>query len=148
MSRASKAEHPRWSLTTIIAFLLAGPIVWGLHFLFVYGGHTLMCVLGWSSEPQIIRASVIVAGGAALALLVFLARAARRWRRYVVESDGDVGRVSGISNVCDVAADLAVERRRGVVEPFRCLYRPLPDAAMTSPEIVKSAGGWRRGRCA
>ena len=89
MSRASKAEHPRWSLTTIIAFLLAGPIVWGLHFLFVYGGHTLMCVLGWSSEPQIIRASVIVAGGAALALLVFLARAARRWRRYVVENDGD-----------------------------------------------------------
>ncbi|MGJ0534515.1 hypothetical protein [Methylocystis sp.] len=89
MSRASKAEHPRWSLTTIIAFLLAGPIVWGLHFLFVYGGHTLMCVLGWSSEPQIIRATVIVAGGVALALLVFLARAARRWRRYVVESDGD-----------------------------------------------------------
>ncbi|WP_018409175.1 hypothetical protein [Methylocystis rosea] len=89
MSRAGKAEHPRWSLTTIIAFLLAGPIVWGLHFLFVYGGHTLMCVLGWSSEPQIIRASVIAAGGVALALLVFLARAARRWRRSVVESDGD-----------------------------------------------------------
>ncbi|RNJ50740.1 hypothetical protein [Methylocystis hirsuta] len=88
MSRASKAEHPRWSLTTIIAFLLAGPIVWGLHFLFVYGGHTLMCVLGWSSEPQVIRAAVIAAGGAALALLVFLARAARRWRRYVVEGGG------------------------------------------------------------
>jgi len=89
MSRAGKAEHPRWSLTTIIAFLLAGPTVWGLHFLFVYGGHTLMCVLGWSSEPQIIRATVILAGGAALALLVFLGRAARRWRRPVVESDGD-----------------------------------------------------------
>lgn len=89
MSRASKTTHPRWSLTTIIAFLLAGPIVWGLHLLLVYGGHTLMCVLGWSSEPQIIRATVIIAGGAALAILVFLARAARRWRRYVVESDGD-----------------------------------------------------------
>ncbi|AZG77237.1 hypothetical protein [Methylocystis rosea] len=89
MSRAGKAEHPRWSLTTIIASLLAGPIVWSLHFLFVYGGHTLMCALGWSSEPQIIRATVIVAGGAALALLVFIARAARRWRRDAVESDGD-----------------------------------------------------------
>ncbi|CCJ06430.1 hypothetical protein [Methylocystis sp. SC2] len=90
MSRASKAERSRWSLTTIIGFLLAGPIVWGLHFLFVYGGHTLMCVLGWSSEPQIIRATVIVAGGFALALLVFIARGARRWRRYVVESGGDL----------------------------------------------------------
>jgi len=48
-----------------------------------------MCVLGWSSEPQIIRATVIVAGGVALALLVFVARGARRWRRYVVEGGGD-----------------------------------------------------------
>lgn len=88
MSNAEHASPSRWSLTAIIGFLLAGPIIWALHFLFVYGGHTLMCVLGLS-DAHVIRATVIAAGGAALALLVFIARAARRWRRYVVESDGD-----------------------------------------------------------
>jgi hypothetical protein len=89
MSDAEHAASSRWSLTAILSFLLAGPIIWALHFLFVYGGHTLMCVLGLSDAPQMIRATVIAAGGVALALLVYVARAARRWRRYVVESGGD-----------------------------------------------------------
>ena len=90
MPDAKKAGRTDWSLMAILAFLLAGPIVWALHFLFVYGGHTLMCVLGLSQAPQIIRAIIIVAGGVALALFTVIARAARRWRRYVVESGGDV----------------------------------------------------------
>ncbi|MGJ0395245.1 MAG: hypothetical protein ACR65U_03305 [Methylocystis sp.] len=90
MTDAEKAAHSHWSLTAIIAFLLAGPIVWGLHFLFIYGGHTLMCVLGWSREPHVVRAAVVAAGGVAFALLAFVARAARRWRHYVVESGGDL----------------------------------------------------------
>ena len=90
MSDAEHTAPSRWSLTAIIGFLVAGPVVWALHFLFVYAGHTLMCVLGLADAPQIIRTTVIVAGGVALALLVFVVRAARRWRRYVVESSGDL----------------------------------------------------------
>jgi hypothetical protein len=58
-------ESPRpGSATATIVYMLLGPILWALHFTFVYGAHTLRCTAAVVGTP------VPVGGGALAAAIV------------------------------------------------------------------------------
>lgn len=64
------------STTGTLLYLLFGMLVWAAHLTIVYGGHTLLCALGF--PPQATDWLVIAAtAGAALAVVFFLAR--QKW---------------------------------------------------------------------
>jgi hypothetical protein len=69
------------SFVGTVLLTLAGPIIWALHFLVIYGAHTLMCVQGASE-----RDARVVIGVATLIALAALALAA--WRIGSVEASG------------------------------------------------------------
>lgn len=80
-----------WSTTVAFSLMLAGPIIWGLAFLLVYGAHTLICVVDRSEEArQTASLFVALVAGVAFGALAVAAHVARRWRRRAIERDGDM----------------------------------------------------------
>lgn len=64
------------STTGTLLYLMFGLLVWAAHLTIIYGGHTLLCALGF--PPQASDWLVIVTtAGAALAIAFFLAR--QKW---------------------------------------------------------------------
>jgi hypothetical protein len=65
-------SHPRPALIGSIVYLLFGLIVWSIHLTVIYGGHTLLCTGGLSSDWStrlIVGATVLAALATAAALL-------------------------------------------------------------------------------
>jgi len=61
---------PEPPVIPFLVFLMAGPLIWAVHFAVLYGGHTLLCAaaLDMWAKP-LVAAATILAGLAILALL-------------------------------------------------------------------------------
>jgi hypothetical protein len=60
-------------LAGALFYVLLGPIVWAFHLTLVYGGHTILCAPGASSDRALasgVVSLVIIATVAALAILI------------------------------------------------------------------------------
>ncbi|MFC6487892.1 hypothetical protein [Nitratireductor sp. GCM10026969] len=80
------------SVVVMLAYLMLGPLVWGLHLLVVYGAHTLVCALG--GAPSVSTTILLAATAVAfvpLALAVLLQR--RTGRLFGIGDETDDRRV-------------------------------------------------------
>ncbi len=74
------APRPKPSTVGTLVYILFGLIVWAVQLTLVYGGHTLVCRLGWSpawADAMVVGVSVVPAV-AVVAVLAAPAPVARR----------------------------------------------------------------------
>jgi hypothetical protein len=63
MGDAEERSRVREPLGGALLYVLFGPILWASHLTLIYGGHTLLCALGVSSDalsPSVISFSVAI----------------------------------------------------------------------------------------
>ncbi|MEZ5816619.1 MAG: hypothetical protein R3D44_06025 [Hyphomicrobiaceae bacterium] len=80
MNSPTSETHQAASTSGTMAFVLIGPLVWAVHFTFVYGFQSVLCVVGerFSISQSIIVTGVVAATVIAAALLTIALMVPRR----------------------------------------------------------------------
>lgn len=108
------------SVTAMFAYLMAGPLLWGLHLLLVYCAHTLVCALG--GRPALSTAIVLAATAAAVVPLALAVAVQRR-----------TGRLFGVGDdMADRRVYDSISRLLGVLSLAGIVWAGVAAAALSS----------------